>query len=46
MMVVMNFLNGDEYACFVVVGLEKTIYYKFNEFMVFTYCDFSRKSAR
>ena len=50
MIMVMNLLNGDEYAGVVVLTLGNTMYYYFNgskgEFWVFTYRNFSRFSEK
>ena len=51
MMMLMNLLNGDEYACFVVLRLGYTIYYKYfngfnGEFGVITYRNFSTFSHK
>ena len=51
MMMVMKLLNGDEYACIVVLRLRNTIYYKYlkgfkGEFLVFAYRDFSKESEK
>ena len=45
-MMVMNLLNGDEYACFVVLRLGNTIYFQYfngfkGEFWLFIYRDYS-----
>ena len=46
-MMMVNLLNGDEYACFVVLRQGNTIYHQYlngfmREFLVFTYRHFSR----